>query len=173
MERCVGERAWELEVISRKSGKGAYSGEQLSNWLMQYCRGECTLSNDKDTGVMFCDIGIVRRCLLERGKSIGNRATNNTLRLEMQAILQLEEEYAHMTLAMRDVRFSPGYPSAQAVPVDRLIICMLHCPMRTHEKVLTMLLQNDFWIAWRPLYVGLANCLIHGHIKWMTAINQK
>jgi hypothetical protein len=91
---------------------------------------------------MFCDIGIVRKCLLERGKSIGYRATTNTLRLEMQKILQLEEEYARMTLAMRDVRFSPGHPSAQALPVDRLIICMLHCPMRTHEKVLTMLLQS-------------------------------
>jgi hypothetical protein len=90
---------------------------------------------------MFCDIGIVRKCLLERGKLIAHLNDDN-VRLEMQKILQLEDEYAYMTLAIRDDRFSPGHPSAQAVPVDRLIICMLHCPMRTHEKVITMLFQH-------------------------------
>jgi hypothetical protein len=142
MERCVGERAWELPVISRRTGKGAYTAEKLTNWIMQYCRGGCTLSNDKDTGVIFCDLGIVRKCLLERGIHIAYGVTDASLRLQMQEILQLEDEYARMTLAIRDSRFDPGHPSAQAVPVERLIVCMLHCPMRTHEKVLTMLMQS-------------------------------
>jgi hypothetical protein len=65
-----------------------------------------------------------------------------TLRLQMQEILQLEEEYSKMTLCMKDDRFSPGHPSASALPLDRLIICVLHCPMRTHEKVLTLILHE-------------------------------
>ena len=60
----------------------------------------------------------------------------------MQKILQLEQEYAKMTLCMRDKRFHSDHPSAQGVPVDRLIICILHCPMRTHEKVLSLLMQQ-------------------------------
>jgi hypothetical protein len=45
----------------------------LTNWILQYCRGGCTLSNDEDanekTGVMHCDIGIgivSMMCLAER-----------------------------------------------------------------------------------------------------------
>jgi hypothetical protein len=47
---------------------------------------------------MFCDIGIVRKFMLERGKSIAHLNDDN-VRLEMQKILQLENEYAYMTLA--------------------------------------------------------------------------
>jgi hypothetical protein len=91
---------------------------------------------------MHCDIGIVRRCLLERDKVVGEYCDEHTLRLEMQKILQLEQEYAKMTLCMRNQRFLPDHASAQGVPVDRLIICILHCPIRTHEKVLSLLMQQ-------------------------------
>ena len=141
IERCVGEHAGELDAISKSSGKGSYSGQDLTNWILQYCRGGCTLSNDLETGVMHCDIEIVKKCLSERRIGIDNLDAM-TLRLQMQEILQLEEEYSKMTLCMKDDRFSPGHPSASALPLDRLIICVLHCPMRTHEKVLTLLLHE-------------------------------
>jgi hypothetical protein len=91
---------------------------------------------------MHCDIGIVRRCLLERDKAVGEYCDEHTLRIKMQKILQLEQEYAKMTLCMQDQRFLPDHASAQGVPLDRLIICILHCPMHTHEKVLSFLMQQ-------------------------------
>ncbi len=112
--------------MSRKSGKGTYTGEHLTNWILQYYRGGCTLSNGVETGVMFCDIEIVKKCLMEHDKSIEDCVTHLWLRLQMQAILQLEEELTQMTLCMRDIRFSPGHPSAHSLPVDRLISDHLH-----------------------------------------------
>jgi hypothetical protein len=58
----------------------------------------------------------------------------------MQKILQLEAEFAKMTMYMRDKRFIEG--QGDSIPLDRLILCTLHCPMRTHEKVLTLLMQQ-------------------------------
>jgi hypothetical protein len=142
IRRCVGDRASELEDISRTSGKGYYTGEDLTNWIIQYCRGGCTLSNDIETGVMFCDIAIVKKCLLERHNPVPYVESHQTLRLRMQEILQLEQEFTKMTLCMRDGRFSSRHSISQALPLDRLIICFLHCPMRTHEKVLTLLMQQ-------------------------------
>jgi hypothetical protein len=142
MERCVGVHACELETIARKSGTGTYTGQHLTDWILSYCRGGCTLSNDTMTGVMFCDIGIVKKCLLERNHSVAGCVNHQTLRLQMQQILQLEDEYAKMTLCMKDERFRQEHPSAHGIPIERLIICILHCPMRTHEKVLTMLMQQ-------------------------------
>ncbi len=43
---------------------------------------------------------------------------------------------------MKDDRFGISHPSSNAIPVSRLILCTLHLPMRTHEKVLTLLLQE-------------------------------
>ena len=43
-----------------------------------------------------------------------------------------------MTLHMKDDRFS----AVQSISLDRIVLCVLHLPMRTHEKVLTLLLQQ-------------------------------
>ena len=61
---------------------------------------------------------------------------------ELRDILQLEQELTRMTMHMRDDRFKSTRASAKAIPLERLIICVLHCPMRTHEQVLTLLLQH-------------------------------
>ena len=58
----------------------------------------------------------------------------------MQKILQLEAEFAKMTMYMRDKRFTDV--EGNSIPLDRLILCTLHCPMRTHEKILTLLMQE-------------------------------
>jgi hypothetical protein len=47
-----------------------------------------------------------------------------------------------MTMHIRDTHFSASHASADAIPLDRIILCTLHCPMRAHEKVLTMMLQE-------------------------------
>ena len=91
---------------------------------------------------MHCDVGIVKKCLMERDKFVAEEDLNEmALRLKMLGILQLEAEYTKMILSMRDDRFNPEHPSASSLPLDRLIICLLHCPMRTHEKVLTLIMQ--------------------------------
>jgi hypothetical protein len=47
-----------------------------------------------------------------------------------------------MTLHMKDERFNASNGGAQSIGVKRLVLCLLHLPMRTHEKVLTLLLQH-------------------------------
>ena len=141
IKRCVGQHASELKAISRTSGKNHYTGEALTNWIFQYCRGGCTLSNDEMTGVMHCDIGIVTKCLKER-KVDCKGLDNVSKRHRMQSILQLEQEFTKMTMYMRDKRFSALHPSALSIPMDRIILCLLHLPMRTHEKVLTLLFHS-------------------------------
>ena len=141
MKRCVGEHASELKAISRTSGKNHYTGQALTNWILQYCRSGCTLSNDGNTGVMQCNIGIVTKCLTER--KVSCRGMNDVRkRQRMQSILQLEQEFTKMTMYMRDKRFSPTHPSSLGIPMDRIILCLLHLPMRTHEKVLTLLFHS-------------------------------
>jgi hypothetical protein len=63
-------------------------------------------------------------------------------RHRMQSILQLEQEFTKMTMYMRDKRFSATHPSSLGIPMDRIILCLLHLPMRTHEKVLTSLFHS-------------------------------
>ena len=142
--RCVGANACELQAISRRSGKGTLRAEDLTNWIMTYCRGGCTLSNDLETGVMHCDIRIVKTCLAERRVAGHNDLLDEqSLRLKMQGILQLELEYTKMTMYLRDDRFTPEDGSAGlGIPLDRLLICILHCPMRTHEKIINMLMES-------------------------------
>ena len=90
---------------------------------------------------MHCDIAIVTKCLTER--KVACRGMNDlTKRQRMQSILQLEHEFTKMTMYMRDNRFSPTHPSSLGIPMDRIILCLLHLPMRTHEKVLTLLFHS-------------------------------
>jgi hypothetical protein len=142
--RCVGDYACDLQAISRRTGKGTLRAEDLTNWIMKYCRGGCTLSNDLETGVLHCDIGILKTCLVDRRVAGYNGLLDeHSLRLQMQGILQLELEYTKLKMYLRDQCFSPEHPSAGAgIPLDRLLICNLHCPMRTHEKILTLLMKN-------------------------------
>ena len=139
--RCIGEHASQLKDISRKSGPNHYTGEQLTTWILAYCRGGCTLTNDLHTGVMHCDITIVNQCLAERHVSFHGLA-EAAKRSKMLGILQLEQELTKMTMYMRDQRFTPTHASARALPMERIILCLLHLPMRTHEKVLTLLFHS-------------------------------
>jgi hypothetical protein len=144
LKRCVGAwSGWRAKI--EKTGKGAMTGQALSDWILKYTRDDATLSQSKATGVMHCPMKVVLASLASRKINVPGRATGNnghSLRLKMRAILQLEQEYTRLTMHMRDARFSAAHVSADAIPLDRLILCVLHCPMRTHEKVLTMLFQK-------------------------------
>jgi hypothetical protein len=117
------------------------TGQALSDWILKYMRDDATLSESKATGVIYCPMQIVLPSLVSRKIKVHQRATGTIglcLRLQLSAVLQLEQEYTRMTLHMCDTRFSSSHVSANAIPLERLISCVLHCPMRTHEKVLTM-----------------------------------
>jgi hypothetical protein len=144
LKRCVGTWAgWRVRI--EKKGKGKMTGQQLSDWIQKYTRDDATLSQSKATGVMYCPIKVVLASLATRKIKVPARATganSHGLRLKLRSILQLEEEYTRMTVHMRDTRFSDSHPSSLSIPLERLILCVLHLPMRTHEKVLTMLFQQ-------------------------------
>jgi hypothetical protein len=144
LKRCIGSwSGWRARI--EKTGKGMMTGQALSEWILKYTRDDATLSTSKATGVMYCPMMIVLASLVSRKIKVPQRATGTIalrLRLQLRAILQLEQEYTRMRMHMRDTRFSSSHVSANAVPLERLILCVLHCPMRTHEKVLTMLFQK-------------------------------
>ena len=144
LKRCIGPwSGWRAKI--EKTGKGAMTGQALSDWILKYTRDDATLSQSKATGVMHCPMKIVLASLAARNIEVPGRATGNNghaLRLKLRGILQLEQEYTRMTMHMRDGRFSAAHVSADAIALERLILCVLHCPMRTHEKVLTMLFQK-------------------------------
>ena len=142
LKRCVGPLSGWRGKIAKVSGKGKMTGSELSDWIMRATRDDATLSNSELTGVMFCPIGIVQASLTTRNVRFARNAPANTLRCKLRNILQLEQEYTRMTLHMKDDRFSASHPSAKSIKVDRLILCLLHLPMRTHEKVLSLLLQH-------------------------------
>jgi hypothetical protein len=61
-----------------------------------------------------------------------NMAYVQHLRALLVARLQLEEEYERLTLYLRDTRFDPNVMKIKWKP-GRVILDMLHCPMRTNE----------------------------------------
>ena len=94
LKRCVGRWAgWRAKL--EKKGKGQMTGEDLSDWIQKYTQDDATLSNSPDTGVMYCPIKVVVASLATRKIKSNARALGNgqQLRLQLRAILQLEQEY--------------------------------------------------------------------------------
>jgi len=142
LKRCVGPWAGARAKVAKTSGKDKMTARELSDWIMRATRDDATLSNSPLTGVMFCPIEVVKASLRTRNVQFHLRKNELLLRLQLRDILQLEQEYARMSLHMKDTRFQLSQAGAHSVGVKRLILCLLHLPMRTHEKVLTLLLQH-------------------------------
>lgn len=141
LKRCVGPLQGYHSKIAKK-GAGKMTARELSDWIMSVTRDDATLSNSKSTGVMYCPIAVVKASLTARNIPFHSRTTVSALRLQLREILKLEQEHTRMTMHMKDGRFTSSHVSASAIPVERLILCTLHLPMRTHEKVLTLLFQH-------------------------------
>ena len=142
VKRCVGPYAGWYARISKKSGRGTMNAMELSNWIMKVTRDDATLSTSKLTGVMYCPITVVKASLTSRFALRQGRSSDLQLRLQLRGQLQLEQEYTRMALHITDDRFGPTHSSSKAISVNRIILCTLHLPMRTHEKVLTLLFQQ-------------------------------
>ncbi len=128
--------------MARQSGKDKMNTRELSDWIFRVTRDDATLSHSELTGVMYCPISIVIASLKTRKVKFPLGKNHLLLRLQLRDILQLEQEYTRMTLHMKDDGFSASHTSEKSICVGRLVLCMLHLPMRTQETVLTLLLQH-------------------------------
>jgi hypothetical protein len=96
-------------------------GQDLSDWIQKCTRDDATLSQSKETGVVFCPINVVLASLTTRKIKVPARVTSanaRRLRLQLRSILQLEQEHTRMTIHIRDTSFSAGHPSAQSTPLE-------------------------------------------------------
>ncbi len=65
------------------------------------------------------------------------------MRLKLELILREEEELQSLNMYRRDKRLRGNtYKRKRKLGLDRIILDMLHCPMRMHEKVLTILYEE-------------------------------
>ncbi len=103
----------------------------------------CTLTANIEHGTKFCPISLVKSDLNERKinmRHMSDQKQRDTLELILRE--EDEEEWQQLVMYRRDFRFhvKPGDLKAYKLQLDRTIIDMLlHCPMRMHEKVLTLL----------------------------------
>jgi hypothetical protein len=99
----------------------------------------CTLAAEKAHGIRFCPVEIVNEDLRERHiETRGLSKLEKRHRLEM--ILREEEEWQQMVMYRRDTRFvTEELPSNVKQKLERTVVDMLHCAMRTHEKVINLL----------------------------------
>jgi hypothetical protein len=103
----------------------------------------CDLSCNVHTGVRIAPITLVQEDLRLRHIKYGNM-TDGAKRHTLEMQLREEEEYLKLQMYLRDDRFAQ---SLQNDPQHhnkfyKTIIDVLHMPMRTNEKVLTLLYEE-------------------------------
>ena len=86
-----------------------------------------------------CPFEIVEADLQERMlNSYG--LSNLEKRRKLELVLREEEEWQQMVMYRRDTRFAVDNATGDVkLQLDRTVVDMLHCPMRTNEKVLNLL----------------------------------
>jgi hypothetical protein len=99
----------------------------------------CTLTAKAAHGIRFCPVEIVNEDLKEQNvESRGLSDFEKRYRLEM--MLREEEEWQQMVMYRRDTRFSTDASTTNMkLRLDRTVVDMLHCPMRTNEIFLNLL----------------------------------
>ncbi len=100
----------------------------------------CTLTVNVEHGVKLCPLSLVKSDLKERKITTRNYSEQKQ-RDTLELILREEEEWQQMVMYQRDFRFhvQPVHDNDFKNDLGRTIIDMLHCPMRMHEKILTLL----------------------------------
>jgi hypothetical protein len=117
----------------------------MEKWLQQEGRTRvgCDLSCNIHTGVRCCPLELVREDLLLRGVQHVGR-TEIAQRHALEILLQEEEEYLKLQMYRRDTRFRDllTEDAGHRGELHKTVIDMLHCPMRTNEKVLNLLYEE-------------------------------
>jgi hypothetical protein len=99
----------------------------------------CTLTTNEAHGIRLCPLEIVEADLQERMlESYG--LSNLAKRRMLELVLREEKEWQQMVIYRRDTRFTVDTATGDVkLQLDRTVVDMLHCPMRTNEKVLNLL----------------------------------
>ena len=135
MIRCTSPR--ERDMISKKKSFAA-----LEKWLHAEGRTRegCDLSCNIHTGVRICPLSLVKEDLRLRGVVEQTGITEFRQRAVLEVLLREEEEYLKLQMYVRDNRFRQMLDeSGHRTELHKTIIDVLHCPMRTNEKVLNLL----------------------------------
>ena len=134
MRRCETPR--ERDMISKKKSFAA-----LEKWLHAEGRTRegCDLSCNIHTGVRICPMSLVKEDLRLRGVE-ETCISEFRERAVLELLLREEEEYLKLQMYVRDNRFRQmRNESGHRSELHKTIIDVLHCPMRTNEKVLNLL----------------------------------
>ena len=116
----------------------------LEKWLLAEGRTRegCDLSCNIHTGIRICPLSLVREDLRLRGV-VAVGSTEIDERQALESLLREEEEYLKLDMYVRDHRFTDLlHDSGHRTELHKTIIDMLHCPMRTNEKVLNLLYEE-------------------------------
>ena len=94
----------------------------------------CTLTTNEAHGIRLCPFEIVEADLKERMLNC-HGLSNSEQRRMLELVLREEEEWQQMALYRRDTRFTVDRATGDVkLQLDRTVVDMLHCPMRTNEK---------------------------------------
>ena len=137
MLRCRSQRERD-QVVKKKT----YAA--LEKWLAEdgRTREGCDLSCNIHTGIRICPLALVIEDLRLRGIE-QDGMSEIVLRSTLELLLREEEEYLKLQMYVSDLRFKAlideeGHRSE----LHKTILDMLHCPMRTNEKVLNLLYEE-------------------------------
>jgi hypothetical protein len=128
-----------IDQVNKKKSKAS-----LEKWLLAEGRTRegCDLSCNSHTGIRICPLSLVTEDLQLRGvEHTGMTANEERHALEM--LLREEEEYLKLQMYVRDHRFrnllnDTGHRSE----LHKTQAIAPNCPMRTNEKVLTLLYEE-------------------------------
>jgi hypothetical protein len=138
LKKCLTERE-RNQVIKNKS----YA--VLEKWLLEEGRTRvgCDLSCNINTGVRICPVALVIEDLRLRRVPHASM-TSLEMRHALEMLLREEEEFLKLQMYRRDTRFRDliREDSGHRGELHKTIIDMLHCPMRTNEKVLNLLYEE-------------------------------
>ena len=129
----------EVALVSKKKTYAA-----LEKWLMEEGRTRegCDLSCNIHTGIQLCPISLVIEDLHLRSVATASM-TETEQRHALEMLLREEEEYLKLQMYLRDNRFRNLLNDTDhRSQLHKTILDMLHCPMRTNEKVLTLLYEE-------------------------------
>ncbi len=94
------------------------------------------------TGVRICLLSVVEEDLRLRNVS-HSHMTSKEKRHTLESLLREEEEFLKLQMYVCDERFLELENDASLHgQLHKIVLDMLHCPMRTNEKVLTLLYEE-------------------------------
>jgi flagellin-specific chaperone FliS len=141
MEQCLLRCRTPGEVAQVSKKKTLAS---LEKWLLAggRTREGCDLSCNIHTGVKLCPVTLVVEDLHLRSVDTTG-LTELQQRTTLELLLREEEEYLKLLIYLRDNRFRNLLNDTEHRSLlHKTILDMLHCPMRTNEKVLTLLYEE-------------------------------